>query len=84
MSNVQARLELNTASTKDLINLLVSSLASTGPQTGTRGYRATIDLVIYEDDTRKGQRNGHAARISVSGESAGVFTTAYDVVVDGE
>lgn len=81
MSNVQFRLELTTAQTTDLIAMLVEGLAKTGVQVGQRGHRFALDVVLTEDDTRTGQRNGHRAVIHSDRQSAGVFTTAYDVMV---
>jgi len=82
MANVTFRLELNTAATKTLISALVESLASTTP--GQRDFRTGLNVVLSEDDTRTGQRNGHRLALFADAQSAGVYATAYDLVINGE
>ena len=40
--------------------------------------------MLYDDDTRKGQRNGHGASVRVDGGDNSLSATAYDLVIDGE
>lgn len=78
MANVNFRLELRPSEAQRLVEILVAGLANGQPQS-----RVGVNVVLFEDDTRAGQRNGHGLHIMVDGRFTNdLFTTAHDVVID--